>query len=198
MRKRITDASAQFLALDPLVIETTGTTPTRGMPSETRRGVKDTPPPDTVAQLVETRLREARTMEDRQQRIARWSSWADGFLTTGHYVVGGVLATSFAQQQLPGSVAGGLGLVVLVSSIAQQRFRPERTAITAKRIAAQLRRLLRETEDDLSVAAKPPDEVALREAVQRLSRGLTEIELSEVEALSAQSSRSRSTAKIRK
>jgi hypothetical protein len=137
------------------------------------------PLPNAISQLINARLEETRAMEDKEKTLARWSGMADVFLTTGGYIVGGVLATSFAEHELPSFLVGGLGLIVLVSSMAQQRFHPERSRIKAARKAARLRNLVRETEVTLLIAENSPSEKARIEVIQRLLRELAEIESAE-------------------
>ncbi|HEX6376901.1 MAG TPA: hypothetical protein VFZ91_14410 [Allosphingosinicella sp.] len=102
------------------------------------------PSPD---QLV--RLDEVRAALKEQERIASRNRWSNNFLVFSQFVIGAVLATSFAQSQLPPSVVGLLGILVLASSIMQRQFRPDVRARDAKRQCYGLRRVLRDTENQL-------------------------------------------------
>lgn len=181
LRKRSKAGSPAALAFDAHELDVLNGSTIPASQGATHRGGRGTPLPNTVSRLIDVRLEEARAMRDEEQVRARRSGLADVLLTTGDYVVGGVLATSFAQHELPSFLVGGLGLVVLVSSMAQQRFHPEIEKIKAVRKAARLRKLVRETENLVAVAENAPSGKARVEIIQRLSQELAEIELEEQE-----------------
>jgi hypothetical protein len=104
--------------------------------------------PDANARLEDqTRIDEVRDAIIRNDSIARWAGRSNGFLIFTQVVIGGVLATSFAQGQLNQSVIGFLGVLVLVSSLVHQQFRPDLKHKGARRRVAKLKHLLREAED---------------------------------------------------
>jgi hypothetical protein len=65
----------------------------------------------------ETRIDDAVKELSRQERANRWNRWISGVLTTGQYLVGAALASSFIQTALSANYVGILGLVVLFSQI---------------------------------------------------------------------------------
>jgi hypothetical protein len=97
----------------------------------------------------ESRLPELRESLARQQSIVSWNGRASAFLTFGEYIVGGVLASSFVQASLAAPLVGSLGVLVLVSSLVHQRYRPDLQASGAKQRAVKLRGMIRAVEDDL-------------------------------------------------
>jgi hypothetical protein len=195
VRKRSMPGSPPFVAFDTHQLELLSGSTISSAEGATRRGGMDTPLPDAVSQLISTRLQETRAMADKAKSRAHWSGFADVLLTTGDYVVGGVLTTSFAQHELPSFLVGGLGLVVLISSMAQQLFHPERIKVHAARKAAQLRKLARETEEMRLVVENAPSGKARIEIIQRLSQELAAIELAEEELFSSHTSSKRDSAR---
>lgn len=73
----------------------------------------------------DSRLADTRRALDRQESLAKWNSRAAASLTFGQYIVGGVLASSFVQESLTPQVVGLLGVLVLISSLIHQRYRPD-------------------------------------------------------------------------
>jgi hypothetical protein len=181
LRKRSKTGSPAALAFDAHELDVLNGSTIPTSQGATHRGGRDTPLPNTVSRLLGIRLKEARAMRDREQARARRSGLADVLLTIGDYVVGAVLATTFAEHELPSFLVGGLGLVVLVSSTAKQRFHPEIEKIKAARKAARLRKLVRETENIVAAAENAPSGKTRVEIIQRLSQELAEIELEEQE-----------------
>ncbi|MFL6527935.1 MAG: hypothetical protein ACJ8IQ_07555 [Chthoniobacterales bacterium] len=76
-------------------------------------------------QPARDRLQDARDALERQQRLASANRWTSRLLTFGQYIIGGLLASSFVQQALSREFVGVLGLLVLVSSLLYQHFRPD-------------------------------------------------------------------------
>ncbi|EKV00204.1 hypothetical protein Lepto7375DRAFT_2307 [Leptolyngbya sp. PCC 7375] len=129
------------------------------------------------------RLYELRSSLQRQESIARLNSWSDSLLTFGQYIIGGLLASSFIQDSAPKQVVGILGVLVLLSSLIRQRYRPDIKAVGAKRRVALIRSFIREVEDNLYALNKgqenAPSVFSIRQRVtERLSR-FDEIELIE-------------------
>src|SRR4051812_19736336 len=82
--------------------------------------------PDKDADLDDSvRIREVKDAIDRQEGVARWSGRTSALLLFSQVVIGGVLATSFAQSELDKRIVGVLGVLVLVSSLIHQQFRPD-------------------------------------------------------------------------
>lgn len=138
-----------------------------------------TPPPDDGLNI---RMRETRRALERQRELATTHRIAGSLLIFGQFVVGGLLASSFLQDKLSKEMIGGLGLVVLASSLIRQHYRPEIQYIGACQRAAKLKALIREAEDaqfasrEGSPSALPDHEVRLL-----LSEGLTQVEESELQ-----------------
>ncbi len=148
------------------------------------------PHPDGPRQSVEPvtglelRLQEVREALARQQRLASAFRWANTLLTFGQFVIGGVLASSFIQDTLSKQGIGVLGLLVLLSSLVRQHYRPEVQFVGASQRAAWLKSLLRKAEDEISflvegiAGAKPAHEIQ-----RDLSRGLEESDELEISDL---------------
>jgi hypothetical protein len=109
--------------------------------------------------LFQRRFHEAKAALRQSSRQQSWSSLAASFLKFSRYVVGGVLAASLAKKDIVLNPAfiGGLGLLVLGASIADDKFQPESAANLAWRRKDALTKLIRETEAGL-VEAKENDE----------------------------------------
>ncbi|MFG6095120.1 hypothetical protein SPB21_07710 [Leptothoe sp. ISB3NOV94-8A] len=127
------------------------------------------------------RLYELRSSLQRQESIARLNSWADSLLTFGQYIIGGLLASSFVQDSAPKQVVGILGVLVLLSSLIRQRYRPDIKAVAAKRRVVLIRSFIRDVEDNLYALNKgqgnAPSVLSIRQRVtERLSK-FDEIEL---------------------
>jgi len=134
----------------------------------------------------ETRIDEAVREMSRQERANRWNRWISGVLTTGQYLVGAALASSFIQTALSAYYVGILGLVVLFSQVIQQRFRPDLRAIGAKERATILRQLIRNAEDHLyATEIKRDGAPSLYDIRALVSRGLSEVERHESEELTS-------------
>jgi hypothetical protein len=135
----------------------------------------------------ESRLADARHELRRQEMRSRWSRIAAGLLTFAQYIVGGILASSFVQKNLSGDTVGFLGVVVLVSSLVHQRYRPDVQFRCGKGRCATLRRLIRSTEDDLfALREHRAGAPTLLDIRKRISDGLTRIEESEIAELDEQ------------
>ncbi|WP_157637585.1 hypothetical protein [Burkholderia ubonensis] len=141
--------------------------------------------PDPNAKLEDlTRIDEIRESLTRNESIARWAGISNGLLVFGQVVIGGVLATSFVQSQINHAIVSLLGLLVLISSLIHQQFRPDLKNRGARRRVAKLTQLLREAEDGvfeihLGAATAPAIESLRRHVTQQLSQ----IEQTEVEEL---------------
>lgn len=104
---------------------------------------------DTDLPHIEKRLKELKEYLGCQESIEKRNSLAGGFLTIGQYIVGGILATSFIQETLSSHVIGFLGVLVLVSSIIHQRFRPDLKVAGARSRVLRLKKIHRSANDRL-------------------------------------------------
>jgi hypothetical protein len=139
--------------------------------------------PDPFEPAVQ-RLDEARDMLRRQQSIAKSNRWISTSLTVGQYIIGGLLASSFLQQSLSSNVVGLLGLLVLVSSLLFQHFRPDIRLRGALARTLLLKTLIRTSEDDLySMRCSDPSVDAVYGLRKRISDGLSRIEASELDEM---------------
>ncbi|WP_351008821.1 hypothetical protein [Shewanella sp. S1-58-MNA-CIBAN-0166] len=112
--------------------------------------------PDNVRYL-ENRINELKRYLKEQQNIAKRNQISGNLLTIGQYIVGGLLATSFIQEQMSSVMVGILGLIVLFSSTVHQKFRPDLKAAAAQSRATKLKQLLRRAQDlsnDISLVYK--------------------------------------------
>jgi hypothetical protein len=127
------------------------------------------------------RLDEAKYALQRQESIARRNQWASSLLVFGQYIIGGALASSFIQDSLSKPIVGTLGVLVLLSSLILQRYRPDLKVRGARERIVKLRSLVREVQDEM-IALKVEREGALSidKIIRKLSRGLTGIETSEI------------------
>lgn len=129
----------------------------------------------------DSRLPQVRDALKRQESIAKWNGGASASLTFGQYIIGGVLASSFVQQSLTTQVVGSLGVLVLVSSLVHQRYRPDLQASGARQRVARLRALIREIEDELfALKSCPEGAPTVYEIRKRASAGLAQMEENEL------------------
>jgi len=144
----------------------------------------------------DTRLNEARYALKRQELSASLNKWSSNSLVFGQYVVGGVLASSFIQSALSKEMVGLLGVLVLVSSLIHQKFRPDVQYRNAKERASLLRNLIRMTEDDIyDVRTSRPGAKtvhAIREVVSTELSKIEALELADVAPGSSHVARGRS------
>ena len=137
---------------------------------------------------VTQRVHDVQTALLRQQSLARANRWMSGLLTVGQYIIGGLLASSFVQQSLSREMVGGMGLLVLLSSLIYQHFRPDIQLRGAMGRSLRLRALLRQVEDDIyafQTGAPSPQSVA--DFRRRISSALSEIEASELQDVNTRS-----------
>lgn len=125
----------------------------------------------------DSRLAEARELLRKQESSSTWHSRANGSLTFGQYVVGGVLATSFVQQTLSNQIIGLLGVLVLISSLIYQTYRPDLQSRGADERVMRLRRLIRRAEDELfAIKSEIKSAPTIQQVRQLVSRGLSDVE----------------------
>ena len=129
---------------------------------------------------AEERLQEVRDALARQESIARANRWVSRCLIFGQYIIGGLLASSFVQESISPHVVGALGLLVLISSLIYQHFRPDIQLRGAMGRILHLRTLIRQAEDDLYAMRNGSLKVQnIEEFRRRISASLSEIEASE-------------------
>jgi uncharacterized membrane protein (DUF485 family) len=138
-----------------------------------------------------TRLDELRVLQNRYQKQARRNSLAFNLLVFVQYVVGAVLATSF----FPGSqsatlggqqftIGGLLGLIVLISTAIQQRYRPDILATQAKNRLTRCGRMIREIENGVfRIKTNSEDAPSLIELRESASRGIDDLEALELSGM---------------
>lgn len=125
---------------------------------------------DSTAQTVARRLQEVELELSRQNFISRTARLTTWGLTLGQYIIGGLLASSFLQEQLPHQFAGFLGVLVLLSTLIYQNFRPDKQMRLAEIKKVRLRALYRTTEDDLQAIS---DKVPTAPTTDQIRRKLT-------------------------
>ena len=134
----------------------------------------------------DSRLIEARELLRKQEACSTWNARANGSLTFGQYVVGGVLATSFVQETLSNQTIGLLGVLVLISSLIHQTYRPDLQSRGARERVTRLRRLIRRAEDDLfTISSEIESAPSIQQVREFVSRGLSDVEELELEVIEA-------------
>jgi hypothetical protein len=129
----------------------------------------------------DSRLPQVRDALKRQEAIVKWNGRASASLTFGQYIIGGLLASAFVQQSLTAQVVGSLGVLVLVSSLVHQHYRPDLQASGARQRMARLRALILEIEDDLFALRSGQDGAPTVYAIRKkASTGLAQAEENEL------------------
>lgn len=132
------------------------------------------------------RLGELRRLQERFQSQSRRNSLSHNSLVFGQYIVGALLASSFIQQTLDGQLIGLLGVLVLLSSAIQQRFRPDVLAAQARLRAVYASQMIRKIENGVfQVQAKSPKAPNLLKLREQATVGLDSLEAEEVAGLEA-------------
>lgn len=147
------------------------------------------PPIATPSQIAKeraaARIEEARDALRQQLSAAKWSRVSSNSLTVSQYIIGGLLASSFVQESLSPKLVGSLGLLVLLASLIKQHFHPDVSAETAIKKAAQLRALIRTSEDQLAIldakiASGQDHTDEMISLLMKITEQLTGIEMPEV------------------
>lgn len=128
----------------------------------------------------DTRLFDARQAMEEQVRALKWNRRTENYLKFGHYIIGGVLATSFVQSSLSTTSAGFLGVLVLMSSLIHQHYRPDVKANNALDRSLRLKQLIREGEDLVFDMKRKNDDQSITKVRQLISKKLADIERSEL------------------
>lgn len=139
--------------------------------------------------LIEKRIKELSDYLANQEAIEKRNRISGGFLTVGQYIVGGVLATSFIQETLSNQITGFLGVLVLVSSIIHQRFRPDLKVAGARSRVIRLRKALRSANDRIDRARiefgkdNPQYEMEANKIASLISSQISDVEEAEQQDL---------------
>ncbi len=134
---------------------------------------------------IDKRLREASDKLTESERYVSFNQRANNMMIFGQYIVGGVLASSFLQESLSPSIVGALGLIVLISSTAQQHYKPSQRVVAGKKRCSVLKAIIREVEDDLEELRQTNrgiESTKLRILEQPLAKRISD-ELSNIETL---------------
>lgn len=108
-------------------------------------------PSEVATDRALSRIDEAKKAMAQQKSARRWSTISANLLTVSQYVIGGVLASSFVQEALSTRIVGLLGVLVLIASLIKQHFHPELSAANSQKKHAQLKALIRTSEDQLTI-----------------------------------------------
>jgi len=154
-----------------------------------KKGVSKDKTQEKISELEASPEKDSRLLElkeelKRQESIAKWQGLSATFLTFSQYIIGGVLTTSFIQETLTSGVVGFLGLLVLLSSLIHQHFRPDLHSRFAKERIVVLRNVKRQVEDGIFAIEKEksrPEE--LHNIRDYVTRSLLELESSELRDL---------------
>jgi hypothetical protein len=149
-------------------------------PTPTQKLSQPPRPSDIAKMQLARRLQEAKDERSTQRGTAKMYAWSAHLLTFGQYIIGGVLASSFVQQTLSANIIGLFGVLVLLSSLIKQQYRPDVRANAASFRAAQLQTLIRDTEDRITTletkTGGEDNTEAILWLVGRISTLLNEIE----------------------
>jgi len=137
----------------------------------------------------ETRIFEARRYLKRIRVIGTWSRVGSLCLTFSQVVVGGVMASSFVQQSLSKEMIGGLGVLVLISSLIHKWLCPDLQYRRARQKSFHLTWLLREAEDKvyfILLNESQNKEKSILEIRQSITKELHRIEEKELDDYDAE------------
>ena len=85
-----------------------------------------------VKALTLQRLSETKQAYKNEKFKENFSQLSNGLLIFTQYVIGGLLLSSFVQQNFTSGTIGSLGVVVLAATIVNQKFRPDLNASVSK------------------------------------------------------------------
>ncbi|MBC7879301.1 MAG: hypothetical protein H7Y59_19195 [Anaerolineales bacterium] len=111
-------------------------------------GTKNTLTVEGERDHLTNRMIEAKAILQKLKKQAQTSKNLNSYLIIAQFVVGTTLASSFIQQSLPSFVIGILGVVVLVSTVFRQQFRPDVQFSIANAKAQYLEIEIRNVEDE--------------------------------------------------
>jgi len=136
---------------------------------------------------VDTRLSEARRELEKREEIVRWNRWTIHLLTFAQYVIGALLVMSFIETLLNPIKIGILGILLIGSCVIHQRFRPDIKLQTTCKRAVWLRGLIRHAEDMIFEMKRRKDVEGVHAVRQMVSKGLSDMEQSELEEITLSS-----------
>lgn len=126
---------------------------------------------------LNTRMNEVASAIKRYNSEARIQNFSNGSLVFGQYVVGIALTSSFLQESLTPTWIGILGLIVLLTTVVHQKYRPDLKARVATLKANLLKTTIRKVQDDLSTSEDPE----INKLIWRLTQALNKVEIEEIE-----------------
>lgn len=133
---------------------------------------------------AQCRITDIKNALNKQEFSAKWNSRSSALLKIGQYIIGGLLASNFVQETVSPQLIGGVGLLVLFSSLVSQQFQPDVKVRGNRQRAHQLKMLLRESEDWL-FAIEETNKEKISEIRKYVSSNLSrieEMELIEIES----------------
>ena len=133
---------------------------------------------DPLEQSILKRLEEAKIALEQQSKLSKINRFASTSLTIGQFIIGGLLTAGFLQNTVSPIILGFLGLVVLLSTLIRQHFKPDVKASNASKVETQLKILIRKAEDELTlIQAGSPSALPKEKLLKDLTEALTRIDL---------------------
>jgi hypothetical protein len=150
-----------------------------------QRGVKTPDRKDIQAdpvKLVERYLDYADSKIVQYDNDSTLNGYIKRVLLVGQYVIGALLTSAFVQRSLPPDIVGGAGLLVLVCSTWNERFRPDLKEKGARKRAQLLRTLRMRMDNGLTeLRSGRPSAPSTSDLLENFTRTLSEVEASETE-----------------
>ncbi|MES0879689.1 hypothetical protein [Roseibium sp. SCP14] len=135
----------------------------------------------TTDLVADTRLSDLRKEFGRSQKLYRMSNVVATLLTFSQFIVGGLLAATVFHEMIPTQTISWLGILVLVSQLIHQKFRPDLLAGMARQRMSTARRFIREIEDKIYLIENEyidaPEVFAVRVVATKALANLDEMEL---------------------
>jgi len=130
----------------------------------------------------DSRLTEAKELLRQQEIKSKLNKGASNFLSFSQYVIGGILASSFIQQSLSKEIVGIFGVLVLFSSLVNQKYRPDVQYRSYLSRCIELKKLIRQAEDNIFALEKNIGNASpIHDIRAMISNGLADIERLELE-----------------
>jgi hypothetical protein len=132
--------------------------------------------------LIERRLDYADSKILQYENDSTVNGYIKGMLLIGQYVIGALLTSAFVQRSLPADIVGAAGLLVLVCSTWNERFRPDLKEKGAKK-RAQLLRAIRMTVDNSLTELRSGllGAASTSDLLEKVTQRISEVEASEAE-----------------
>jgi hypothetical protein len=108
-------------------------------------------PSELAKKQFRKRLEEIIEAREREQATAKWLGITSQVLTFGQYIIGATLTTSLAQDTLSKTWISIFGLLVILCSATKQHFHIDENVQKAKARFANLRALVRYTQDQIAI-----------------------------------------------